>query len=180
MNAPANSTAESDPGDLLLVTGASGFVGSAISNAARAAGYRVRVLVRRSSPRTNIAPTDDVVVGDICDRASLVAALPGVRYLAHAAADYRLWSPDPDDIIRTNVEGTRGVMEEALRASVERIVYTSSVATRQPTKPVRSRRARPSAPTRKARSSPNVWSKIWSATTGSRPSSSIPRRRSAP
>src|SRR6266436_440378 len=129
MNAPANSTAESDPGDLLLVTGASGFVGSAISNAARAAGYRVRVLVRRSSPRTNIAPTDDVVVGDICDRASLVAALRGVRYLAHAAADYRLWSPDPDDIIRTNVEGTRGVMEEALRASVERIVYTSSVAT---------------------------------------------------
>src|SRR5499425_3294838 len=129
MNAPANSMDESKPGDLLLVTGASGFVGSAISNAARAAGYRVRVLVRRSSPRTNIAPTDDVVVGDICDRASLVAALRGVRYLAHAAADYRLWSPDPDDIIRTNVEGTRGVMEEALRAGVERIVYTSSVAT---------------------------------------------------
>src|SRR5215467_9986522 len=129
MNAPANSMAESKPGDLLLVTGASGFVGSAISTAARAAGYRVRVLVRRSSPRTNIAPTDDVVVGDICDRASLVAALRGVRYLAHAAADYRLWSPDPDDIIRTNVEGTRGVMEEALRAGVERIVYTSSVAT---------------------------------------------------
>src|SRR5262249_37887491 len=118
MNAPANSTAESNPGDLLLVTGASGFVGSAISNAARAAGYRVRVLVRRSSPRTNIAPSDEVAVGDICDRASLVAALRGVRYLAHAAADYRLWSPAPDEIIRTNVEGTRGVMEEALRAGV--------------------------------------------------------------
>src|SRR6516165_6835931 len=113
MNAPANSMDVSNPGDRLLVTGASGFVGSAISNAARAAGYRVRVLVRRSSPRTNIAPTDDVVVGDICDRASLVAALRGVRYLAHAAADYRLWSPDPDDIIRTNVEGTRGVMDDA-------------------------------------------------------------------
>ena len=129
MNAPANSTAESKPGDLLLVTGASGFVGSAISNAARAQGYRVRVLVRRSSPRTNIAPTDEVVVGDICDRASLVAALRGVRYLAHAAADYRLWSPVPDEIIRTNVDGTRAVMEEALRAGVERMVYTSSVAT---------------------------------------------------
>ena len=129
MNAPANSTAESNPGDLLLVTGASGFVGSAISHAARAQGYRVRVLVRRSSPRTNIAPTDEVVVGDICDRVSLVAALRGVRYLAHAAADYRLWSPTPDDIIRTNVEGTRAVMEEALRAGVERVVYTSSVAT---------------------------------------------------
>src|SRR5882724_1584990 len=129
MNAPANSTAESNPGDRLLVTGASGFVGSAISNAARAAGYRVRVLVRRSSPRTNIAPGDEVVVGDIRDRASLVAALRGVRYLAHAAADYRLWSPAPEEIIRTNVDGTRAVMEEALRAGVERIVYTSSVAT---------------------------------------------------
>src|SRR4030095_16202298 len=100
MNAPANSTAESDPGDLLLVTGASGFVGSGISNAARAAGYPGRALGGRVRPRTNSAPTDDVVSGDICDRASLVAALRGVRYLAHAAADYRLWSPDPDDIIR--------------------------------------------------------------------------------
>jgi len=129
MNAPANSMDESKPGDLLLVTGASGFVGSAISNAARAQGYRVRVLVRPSSPRTNIAPGDEVVVGDIRDRASLVAALRGVRYLAHAAADYRLWSPAPEEIIRTNVDGTRAVMEEALRAGVERIVYTSSVAT---------------------------------------------------
>jgi dihydroflavonol-4-reductase len=120
---------ESKPGDLLLVTGASGFVGSAIANAARAAGYRVRVLVRGSSPRINIAPGDEVVVGDICNRASLAAAMSGVRYLVHAAADYRLWSRDPNEIIRTNVEGTRAVMEEALRAGVERIVYTSSVAT---------------------------------------------------
>jgi dihydroflavonol-4-reductase len=129
MNAPANSMDESKPGDLLLVTGASGFVGSAISNAARAQGYRVRVLVRPSSPRTNIAPGDEVVVGDIRDRASLVGALQGVRYLAHAAADYLLWSPAPEEILRTNVDGTRAVMEEALRAGVERIVYTSSVAT---------------------------------------------------
>ena len=115
--------------DLLLVTGASGFVGAAIANAARDAGYRVRVLVRPSSPRTNIEPTDEVVIGDICDRASLVPALRGVRYLAHAAADYRLWSPTPEDIVGTNVEGTRTIMDEALRAGVERIVYTSSVAT---------------------------------------------------
>jgi len=65
----------------------------------------------------------------MCDRASLVPALKGVRYLAHAAADYRLWAPPTDDIMRTNLEGTRSVMEEALRAGVERIVYTSSVAT---------------------------------------------------
>ncbi len=115
--------------DLFLVTGATGFVGAAIANAVRAAGFRVRVLARPSSPRTNIAPDDEVLIGDIRDRASLVPALRGVRYVAHAAADYRLWSPAPDEIIRTNLEGTRHVMEEALRAGVERIVYTSSVAT---------------------------------------------------
>lgn len=118
-----------DGSGLLLVTGASGFVGSGIAIAARKAGYRVRVLVRRSSPRTNIQSGDEVVVGDICNRASLARALQGVRYLAHAAADYRLWSPSPDEIIWTNLEGTRYLMEEALRAGVERIVYTSSVAT---------------------------------------------------
>ena len=115
-------------GNLVLVTGATGFVGSAIANAARGAGYRVRVLVRASSRRTNISPADEVIIGDICDRASLAPAFRGVRYLFHAAADYRLWSPAPEEIIRTNVEGTRHVMEEALRAEVERIVYTSSVA----------------------------------------------------
>ena len=87
------------------------------------------MLVRASSPRINIDPRDEVVVGDILDRASVAAALKGARYLVHAAADYRLWAPSPDDLLRANVEGTRIVMEEALRAGVERIVYTSSVAT---------------------------------------------------
>src|SRR5215475_2791421 len=118
-----------DGDGLLLVTGASGFVGSAIAIAARKAGYQVRVLVRPSSPRTNIQFEDDVIIGDICDRASLSKALQGVRYVVHAAADYRLWSPSPDEILRTNLEGTRCLMDEALRAGVERIVYTSSVAT---------------------------------------------------
>lgn len=123
---------ETGGGDLLLVTGASGFVGSAVANAARKAGYRVRALVRRSSPRTNLQPDDEIIVGDICDRASLAPALRGVRYLIHVAADYRLWAPVPGEIIRTNVEGTRYVMEEALRVGVERIVHTSSVATLKP------------------------------------------------
>ena len=118
-----------DAGDIILITGASGFVGSAIAIAARHAGYRVRVLVRAASPRGNIQPGDDVVIGDIRDRASLTEALRDVRYLIHAAADYRLWSRTPSEIITTNAEGTRCVMEEALRAGVERIVYTSSVAT---------------------------------------------------
>src|SRR5580700_1202688 len=120
---------DSGGGDLILVTGASGFLGAAIANCARAAGYRVRVLVRASSPRTNIHCDDQVAVGDLRDRTSVTAALHGARYLVHAAADYRLWAPSPDDILRNNVEGTRTLMEEALRAGVERIVYTSSVAT---------------------------------------------------
>jgi dihydroflavonol-4-reductase len=118
-----------DADDIILITGASGFVGSAIAIAARRAGYRVRVLVRAASSRRNIQPGDDVVIGDIRDRASLVEALRGVRHLIHAAADYRLWSRTPSEIITTNAEGTRCVMEEALRAGVERIIYTSSVAT---------------------------------------------------
>ena len=67
--------------------------------------------------------------GDLRDRPSLAAALKGVRFLFHAAADYRLWARNPEEIRRNNVEGTRLIMEEALRAGVERIVYTSSVAT---------------------------------------------------
>jgi len=112
-----------------LVTGASGFVGSAVAAALRTRGHEVRVLARRSSPRTNLNPADIVFEGDLRDRASLGPALKGVRFLFHAAADYRLWAKDPEEIAHNNVEGTRLIMEEALRAGVERIVYTSSVAT---------------------------------------------------
>ena len=115
--------------DLFLVTGASGFLGSAIAMAARVAGYRVRTLVRPSSPRHNLDARDEHAVGDLRDRASIASAMRGVRYLVHAAADYRLWARDPEEILHSNVEGTAIVMEEALRAGVERIVYTSSVAT---------------------------------------------------
>ena len=118
--------------DTVLVTGASGFVGSAIAGRLRAEGFRVRVLVRPSSPRTNINRHDDVCEGDLLDPASLSRAVGGARYLFHAAADYRLWSPRPEELIATNVDGTRALMRAALRAGVERIVYTSSVATLQP------------------------------------------------
>jgi dihydroflavonol-4-reductase len=113
----------------VLVTGASGFVGSAIAETLRAAGHHLRVLVRPSSSRANISPLDTVCEGDLTDRSSLAAALKGVRFVFHAAADYRLWARDPREIVRNNVEGARLVMEESLRAGVERIVYTSSVAT---------------------------------------------------
>jgi dihydroflavonol-4-reductase len=117
------------PSSTVLVTGASGFLGSAIAGALRGRGHGVRVLARPSSPRTNLNAADVVCEGDLRDRASLAAALKGARYLFHAAADYRLWARNPEEIRRSNVEGTRLIMEEALNAGVERIVYTSSVAT---------------------------------------------------
>jgi dihydroflavonol-4-reductase len=119
----------SAPPSTVLVTGASGFLGSAIASALRAHGHGVRVLARPSSPRTNLNAADFVCEGDLRDRASLAAALKGARHLFHAAADYRLWARNPEEIQRSNVEGTRLIMEEALSAGVERIVYTSSVAT---------------------------------------------------
>ena len=105
-------------------------MGSAVAAAFRATGHPVRALVRPSSPRTNLQDTSVAVVpGDLADRASLAAALAGMRCLVHVAADYRLWARDPEEIVRTNVDGTRNLMEAALQAGLERIVYTSSVAT---------------------------------------------------
>jgi dihydroflavonol-4-reductase len=114
----------------VLVTGASGFVGSAVVKAALARGYRVRAMVRATSPRENLNGLDiEVVEGDMRDPASMDRALEGIEVLFHVAADYRLWAPDPRDIMRSNADGTRVTMEAALRRKVERIVYTSSVAT---------------------------------------------------
>ena len=84
------------PPSTVLVTGASGFLGSAIAATLRARGHGVRVFVRPSSPRANLNPADTLCEGDLRDRASLAAALKGARYLFHAAADYRLWARDPD------------------------------------------------------------------------------------
>ena len=113
-----------------LITGATGFVGSAIARACLRRGDMVRALVRPGSDRRNLQGLAlEPVEGDITDPRSLADALGGCHRLFHAAADYRLWVPDVEAMIRTNVDGTRLVMEAALAAGVERIVYTSSIAT---------------------------------------------------
>lgn len=118
------------PGDPVLVTGASGFLGSAVARALLARGVALRVLVRPASPPGNLQGLGaELVRGDLTDPTSLVAALRGIRYLFHVAADYRLWAPDPSVILRVNVDGTRALMRAALEAGVERVVHTSSVAT---------------------------------------------------
>jgi dihydroflavonol-4-reductase len=116
-----------------FVTGATGFVGSAVVRALLAVGFGVRALVRRGSPRTNLDGLGvEILEGDMRDSEAVLLATNGARYVFHVAADYRLWAPDPGEILRTNVEGAKVVMEAAQAAGVERIVYTSSVATLKP------------------------------------------------
>ncbi len=114
----------------VLLTGGSGFVGSAVARALLARGYEVRSLVRAQSDIRNLAALAvERVVGDLTQPASLRPALAGCDALFHVAADYRLWVPDKEAMFRANVEGTRVLMEEALTAGIRRVVYTSSVAT---------------------------------------------------
>jgi dihydroflavonol-4-reductase len=115
---------------MILVTGASGFVGSAVVRHLLKSGHQVRALVRSTSSRINLADLRvEIVEGDLRDAESLIRAMTGIRFVFHVAADYRLWARNPQDIVRTNVEGTRNLMTAALRAGVERTIYTSSVAT---------------------------------------------------
>lgn len=117
----------------VLLTGASGFVGSAVLRALLRDGFQVRALVRRSSPYQDLAARGvKFVEGDLRESASLAPACAGCRYLFHVAADYRLALWDRAGVHATNVTGTRNLMEAAIRAGIERVVYTSSVATLEP------------------------------------------------
>jgi dihydroflavonol-4-reductase len=113
-----------------LVTGATGFVGAAVARALLAERWEVRALVREGSDRSNLrALPVELAVGDLTDLASLDRAVADCAALFHVAADYRLGAPDPSQLYRANVDGTRNILKAARRGGVERVVYTSSVAT---------------------------------------------------
>ena len=114
----------------IFITGASGFVGSAVLHRLIRAGHTMRAMVRRDSDLRNLEGLAvDTVVGDLTDPLSLDEGLRGCEALFHVAADYRLWVPDPTPMYETNVTGTREIMIAAMKTGIQRIVYTSSVAT---------------------------------------------------
>lgn len=114
----------------VLITGASGFIGSAVVRTFLNAGFTVRAFVRPSSPRENLLGLPvEIAIGVLTDRASIACALKDVCFLIHVAADYRLWTRSPSRLMAANVLGTRNIMLEALRSGIEKIVYTSSVCT---------------------------------------------------
>jgi dihydroflavonol-4-reductase len=113
-----------------FVTGATGFVGSHVARVLGEQGAELRLLVRSSSDLRNIqALKAEQVVGDLRDPASLEKAMAGCDVVFHVAADYRLWVRDPEQMYRSNVEGTRALLQAARTNRVRRVVYTSSVAT---------------------------------------------------
>lgn len=108
-----------------LVTGASGFLGWHVARVLLERGIPVRALVR---PGSRVSELDvETVTGDLRHPASLERAVTGCGLVFHVAADYRLWARDPGELYRSNVDGTRHMMEAARRAGVERVVYTSTV-----------------------------------------------------
>ena len=113
-----------------LVTGATGFVGAAVARALLQEGWEVRALARKGSDRRNLRSIAvEVVEGDLAEADSLTRALAGCEGLFHVAADYRLGAFDPQQLYKTNVEGTRNILDAARATGVRRVVYTSSVAT---------------------------------------------------
>lgn len=116
--------------DQILVTGATGFVGSNVVRRVLDRGYKVRALVRNPQFITNLENLNvETVKGDLLDKESLKRSMRGCRFVFHVAAMFVLWHRDPDVIYKVNVEGTRNVLESAYEQGIERVVYTSTVAT---------------------------------------------------
>lgn len=115
---------------LAFVTGATGFLGSHVARVLAEQGADLRLLVRASSDLRNLDGLKaERTSGDLRDPASIEKALAGCDVVFHVAADYRLWVRDPAEMYRSNVEGTRSLLEAARKQGVRRVVYTSSVAT---------------------------------------------------
>jgi len=113
-----------------LVTGATGFVGSHVARFLAGQGAELRLLVRPTSLTANLEGiAAERVTGDLREPESLRKAIAGCEAVFHVAADYRLWTREPHEMYRSNVEGTRNVIRLAREAGVRRVVYTSSVAT---------------------------------------------------
>ena len=112
----------------VLVTGATGFVGANLVRELLRDGRGVRALARPGSDRRALQGLEvEIAEGDLLDPASLRRAVVGIRTVFHAAADYRLWAPDPQALYRANVDGTRAILTAASEAGAARIVYTSTV-----------------------------------------------------
>src|ERR1700756_580937 len=115
---------------LAFVTGATGFLGSHVARVLSDEGAQLRLLVRSNSNPQNLRGLKaDTAVGDLRDASSIEKAMSGCDTVFHIAADYRLWVRDPADMYRSNVEGTRAILEAARKNNVRCVVYTSSVAT---------------------------------------------------
>ena len=113
-----------------FVTGATGFVGSHVARFLAGQGAELRLLVRPSSLTANLEGiAGERVTGDLREPESLRKAMAGCEAVFHVAADYRLWAPEPHEMYRSNVEGTRNIIQLAQQSGVRRVIYTSSVAT---------------------------------------------------
>jgi dihydroflavonol-4-reductase len=113
-----------------FLTGATGFLGAHVARVLAAEGAQLRVLVRPTSDLRNLEGISaERAAGDLRDSASIERAMAGCDTVFHVAADYRLWVRDPDEMYRSNVEGTRNLLAAARKNKVARVVYTSSVAT---------------------------------------------------
>jgi dihydroflavonol-4-reductase len=109
-----------------LVTGATGFVGWHVARKLLERGEKVRALVRDAARLKELEEVE-AVPGDLRDPESLARAVEGCGVVYHVAADYRLWTRDPQEMFRSNVDGTRNLFEAAQRTGIERVVYTSTV-----------------------------------------------------
>ncbi|MCL6088335.1 MAG: NAD-dependent epimerase/dehydratase family protein [Actinobacteria bacterium] len=114
----------------VLVTGATGFIGGNIARKLVENDFEVNVLVRKNSNTLNIDKLPvKISYGDICDKSSLQEALRGCKGLFHAAANYSFWAKNPSSFYEVNVEGTKNIINAAIKAGVEKIIYTSSEST---------------------------------------------------